>query len=296
MSLKNWGYVVVLSIIWGGSFFLVEVALVDLTPFTIVFLRVSVAALTLIAVIYLSGRRLPRGRKLWRTYMVMGLLNNVLPFSLIVWGQTQITGSEASILNAMTPIFTVLVAHFFTLDERLTLNKGIGVLLGFAGVFVMMQPSMNDGFSPQGFGQLSILCAALFYGFAGVWGKQLREIPPLSNAAGMLICSSFIMLPILFIVEDPFALPFHWISFGAVVGIAVISTAFAFMLYFSVLASAGATNLLLVTFMVPVSALILGIGILGEEVEPMAFLGMGIIFAGLVVIDGRIIRLGRARA
>ena len=290
MSLKNWGLLVILSVIWGGSFFFVEVALVDFTPFTIVFLRVFLAALTLIAVIYLTGGRLPVDAKLWGNYFIMGLLNNAIPFSLIVWGQTQITGSVASILNAMTPIFGVVVAHIFTKDERLTRNKAIGVLLGFTGVYVMMQPTVKDGFSLQGIGQLAGLGAALFYAFGGVWGKRLTGTAPLQNAAGMLICSSLIILPVLFIFEDPFSLTVHPASLGAVFGIAVLSTALAFMLYFRVLASAGATNLLLVTYLVPVSALILGMGLLGERVAPVTFLGMGIIFAGLVIIDGRMVK------
>lgn len=295
MSLKNWGRLVILSIIWGGSFFLAEVALVDLTPFTIVFLRVSLAAVTLVAVIYLTGGRLPRGKALWRNYFVMGLLNNAIPFSLIVWGQTEISGSIASILNAMTPIFGALVAHVFTRDERLTPNRVIGVLLGFSGVFVMMEPTLQEGFSLQGAGQFAILGAALFYGFAGVWGKRLSGNSPLCNAAGMLICSSLIMLPVLFLADDPFRLDYHWVSFGAAAGIAVLCTAFAFILYFRILAEAGATNLLLVTFLVPVSALVLGRVFLDERVGLTGFLGMVIIFSGLIVIDGRFVRLFRKR-
>lgn len=290
MSLQNWILLIILSLLWGGSFFFVEVALADIPPFTLVFLRVSLAALALLAYLKLRGESIPLNLPLWSAFLVMGLLNNVFPFGMIVWGQTHITGSVASILNATTPIFTVLVAHWLTTDEKLTLNKLLGVIIGFAGVVVMMMPTLDQGVSLKSYGQLAVLGAALSYAFAGVWGKRFKSTPPLVNAAGMLVCATVIMLPALFLLENPFALSPSFASWLAVGALALLSTASAYILYFRILASAGATNLLLVTFLIPVSSMLLGMGILEERVETLGFYGMAVIFAGLILIDGRLIK------
>ncbi|NKB71564.1 MAG: EamA family transporter [Candidatus Latescibacteria bacterium] len=289
MSAQNWLRLVILSVVWGGSFFFVEVALQDVPPFTIVFLRVSLAALALLLVIKMRGGRIPFTLSLWGSFLVMGLLNNVIPFCLIVWGQTYITGSVASILNATTPIFTLLVAHLFTSDERLTFNKLLGVLVGFVGVFVMMQPTLKEGLSWSSYSQLAVLGAAISYAFAGIWGKRLKQESPLVNAAGMLTCSSIILLPIVFTVEAPLSVTPQIDSMASIIAIALLSTAVAYMLYFKILAGAGATNLLLVTFLIPASAILLGLSMLDETVETMALSGMAIIFAGLLLIDGRVL-------
>lgn len=290
MSLQNWILLIILSLLWGGSFFFVEVALADIPPFTLVFLRVALAAVALLAYLKLRGESIPLNLPLWSAFFVMGLLNNVFPFGMIVWGQTHITGSVASILNATTPIFTVLAAHWLTTDEKLTLNKLLGVIIGFAGVVVMMMPTLDQGVSLKSYGQLAVLGAALSYAFAGVWGKRFKSTPPLVNAAGMLICATFIMLPALFFLENPFALSPSFASWLAVGAIALLSTASAYILYFRILASAGATNLLLVTFLIPLSSMLLGMGILEERVETLGFYGMAVIFAGLILIDGRLIK------
>jgi len=290
MSARNWFLLLILSILWGGSFFFVEVALEDLQPFTLVFYRIFFAALALTAVIYCKGQKLPTALNIWGLFFVMGLLNNVIPFALIVWGQTQITGSVASILNAATPIFTVLVAHFMTQDERLSLNKIIGILLGFTGVYLLMVPTLEEGLTFKSYGQIAILGATISYAFAGVWGKRLKSCAPSVNASGMLICSSIIMLPLVIIFDQPFEVTLHTSTILSVAAIAFLSTALAYILYFQILASAGATNLLLVTFLVPVSAMALGILILGEHVHFMALLGMAVIFSGLAFIDGRVLK------
>ena len=167
---------------------------------------------------------------------------------------------------------------------------GDGIIVGFAGVVVMMMPTLDQGVSLKSYGQLAVLGAALSYAFAGVWGKRLKSTPPLVNAAGMLICATFTMLPALFFLENPFALSPSFASWLAVGAIALLSTASAYILYFRILASAGATNLLLVTFLIPLSAMLLGMGILGERVETLGFYGMAVIFAGLILIDGRLIK------
>ncbi|MGH1487207.1 MAG: DMT family transporter [Cellvibrionaceae bacterium] len=290
MSLHYWALLFILSFVWGGSFFFIEVALNSVSPFTLVFLRVSIAAIILMGFTYAQKQYLPKRIKDWYYFFVMGLLNNALPFTLIVWGQTYITGSVASILNAMTPIFTILVAHLFTQDERLSFNKLTGVVLGFSGVMIMMLPTLEEGISWKSYGQLAVLGAALSYAFAGVWGKKLNYNSPMVNSTGMLICSSIIMLPTVLLIDFSnnnqvmITLP----SALAVIALATISTAFAYGIYFKILSEAGATNISLVTLLVPVSAIFLGATLLNEVLQKQALIGMLVIFCGLIIIDGRL--------
>jgi drug/metabolite transporter (DMT)-like permease len=291
MKPNEWWLLIILSVFWGGSFFFVEVALRDFEPFTLVFLRIVIAALILVGVVYLTAKRMPASLKTWGGYVVMGMLNNAIPFSLIVWGQTRIESGGASILNATTPIFTVILAHFLTSDERLTTQKIVGVLIGFSGVYLMMKPELTDGFSWRGLGQTAILGAAISYSFAGIFGKRFKNIPPVVNSAGMLICSSIIMLPLVIVIDSPWSVRPSLEALSAVLGIAVISTAIAYLIYFHLLATAGATNVLLATFLIPISALLLGVGVLGEVIKVLEYAGMGCIFLGLIIIDGRALNL-----
>jgi drug/metabolite transporter (DMT)-like permease len=289
MNSNQWGLLIILSLFWGGSFFFIEIALRDFQPFTLVFLRISIAALILVGVVYFSGKRLPTSLKTWKGYFVLGLLNNAIPFTLIVWGQTRIEGGVASILNATTPIFTVLLAHFLTADERLTLPKIMGVLVGFIGVYLMMKPELSEGFSWRGMGQAAVLVAATSYAFAGIFGKRFKNIPATVNSAGMLLCSSMVMLPLVLIIDAPWTVRPSFEALTAVLGIALISTVAAYLLYFYLLAAVGATNVLLVTFLIPVSALVLGVGVLKEVIKIVEYAGMGCIFLGLIITDGRML-------
>ncbi len=288
MNSHQWGLLTILSLFWGGSFFFVEIALRDFQPFTLVFLRIAIATVFLVGAVYLGGKKLPVSLKTWMGYILLGLLNNAIPFTLIAWGQTRIESGVASILNATTPIFTVLLAHFLTADERLTFSKILGVVVGFMGVYLMMKPELSDGFSWRGLGQAAVLLAALSYGFAGIFGKRFKNIPALVNSAGMLLCSTVIMLPLAIIVDAPFGIQPSIEAIAAVLGIAVVSTAAAYLLYFHLLAAVGATNVLLVTFLIPISALLLGVGVLGEDIRLAEYAGMGCIFLGLIIIDGRV--------
>jgi len=291
MKPSEWGLLIILSLFWGGSFFFIRIALRDFQPFTLVFLRISIAALILVGVVHLSGKRLPASPGTWAGYVILGLINNVIPFSLIVWGQTRIESGVASILNATTPIFTVLLAHFLTADERLNISKIMGVLVGFIGVYLMMMPELKDGFSWRGLGQAAVLAAAVSYSFAGIFGKRFKTIPAVVNSAGMLLCSSIIMLPLAIFVDAPWSLRPSFEALFAVAGIAVISTAAAYLLFFHLLAAVGATHVMLVTFLIPISALMLGVGVLGEVIKYFEYFGMGCIFVGLFIIDGRVLNL-----
>lgn len=294
MGPAAWALLVALSVVWGGSFFFVEVALRELGPFTIVLGRIGFAALALLLLVAFTGQAMPRDGATWGAFFVMGGLNNLIPFSLITWGQVSIESGLASILNATTPLFAVVLAHFLTADERMTPNRLAGVLIGLAGVAVLIGPEALDGLGATGLGQIAILGAALSYAFAGIYGRRLRHLP-VAAAAGMLTASTFQVLPLALVLETPFAVLPGLATWGAILGIALLSTALAYLLYFRILALAGATNLLLVTFLIPVSALFLGIAFLDERPGWTAFAGMALIFAGLAAVDGRLWGLIKGR-
>lgn len=295
MAGREWVLLIILSILWGGSFFFAEIALRDLEPLTIVFGRVSIAAVALLAFVYLIGKRMPQDLASWRQFFVMGGLNNLIPFSLIVWGQSHIDSGLASILNATTPLFTVALAHVLTTSEKLTVNKGVGVVFGIIGVAVLIGPGVLENLDGQVWGKIAILGAALSYGFAGIYGRRLNRHPPSVAAAGMLVCTSVMVLPLALIFESPLDANPGISVWAAVLAIALLSTSLAYLIYFHILAKAGATNLLLVTFLIPVSALMLGALILGEQLNSHALIGMGLIFIGLAAIDGRAFAMLRNR-
>lgn len=292
MGAADWGLLMLLSVLWGGSFFFVEVAVADLPTFTLVWLRVALAALVLYAGMRVFGLGMALDGRAWRAFLIMGLLNNAIPFTLIVLGQTQISSSLASILNATTPLFTVLVAHVGTPDEKAGWAKIGGVLIGLAGVAVMVGPDALQGLTVHVWGQLAILGAALSYAAAGVFGRRFARlgVKPTQTACGQLIASSLMLLPLVLLVDRPWSLPVPGITvLSAVIGLAVLSTSLAYVLYFRLLASSGATNLLLVTFLIPISAILLGILVLGETLEVRHLTGMAFIGLGLAAIDGRLL-------
>ncbi|WP_082482518.1 DMT family transporter [Methylobacterium sp. Leaf123] len=287
-----------LSVLWGGSFFFAGVALSALPPLTLVVLRVGLAALILNAALPLAGLRLPRGRGVWVAFVWMGLLNNVVPFCLIVWGQTQIASGLAAILNATTPLFTVVVAHRLTSDERMTGNRLAGVLTGLLGVAVMIGAGVFADDGSHLLAQLAVLGAALSYALAGVFGRRFQRmnIPPLATATGQVTASTLLLLPFALLADRPWTLPMPGAPvWAAVLGLAALSTALAYLLYFRLLATAGATNLLLVTFLIPVTAILLGTLVLGESLEVRQIIGMALIGGGLAAIDGRILKRVRKR-
>ena len=291
MSAPEWAMLLSLSVLWGGSFFFTRVALFALPPFTLVVLRVGLAALILNTLVPLLGLRMPREARTWAAFLGMGLLNNAIPFCLIVWGQTHIASGLAAILNATTPLFTVVAAHVFTSDERMTGNRLVGVLIGLVGVVIMVGPAVLAGLGADLLAQVAVLGAALSYALAGIFGRRFQRmgVPPLATAAGQVTASTLMLLPIAIVVDRPWTLPVPSASvWGAILGIAALSTALAYVLYFRILATAGATNLLLVTFLIPVSAILLGVVVLGERLDPRHFIGMALIGCGLAAIDGRL--------
>jgi drug/metabolite transporter (DMT)-like permease len=297
MGASDWALLIALSVLWGGTFFFAEAALDELQPLTLVLARVGIAAAALLVAVYASGQRMPRDVALWGAFFIMGALNNLIPFSLIFWGQTRITGALAAILNATTPLFTAVLAHFLTRDEKMTPNRLGGVLLGVAGVVVLIGPAVLHELGSQLLAQSAVLGAALSYALAGIFGRRFRDVPPLVSAAGQVSATMVMMLPLVLWLGGAWSMPLLSVwTWGAILGLALLSTALAYLIYFRLLASAGATNLLLVTFLIPVSAIVLGASLLGERLEPRQFGGMALIGLGLAAIDGRPLGLLRRRA
>jgi len=290
MSPGNWALIALLSIIWGGSFFFIGVAVKGLPPFTIVGLRVGIAALALHVIVRATHLRMPFTREAWVAFFGMGFLNNLLPFCLIVWGQTRIASGLASILNATTPLFAIIVTHFLTEDEKMTPNRLVGVLIGLSGVVMIIGTDALKGLGADVLAQFAVLGAAICYSLAGVFGRRFRRlgISPLITATGQVSASTVLLLPLAILADKPWRLPVPSIEiWGAVLGLALVSTAFAYIIFFRVLASAGVTNIMLVTFLIPVSAILLGVTFLGEHIQIKHLVGMGLIGLGLAAIDGR---------
>ena len=304
MGVVEWTLLIGLSVLWGGSFYFVGVAVDGLPPFTIVVLRVGIAAIVLNVAVLAMGLRMPSDRRAWVAFFGMGFLNNLMPFCLIVWGQTHIASGLASILNATTPMCTVVAAHFLTRDEKMNAGKLAGVVIGFAGVIAMIGPEALKGLGVDVFAQLAVLGAAIAYAFAGVFGRRFRRMgmAPLITATGQVTASTLMLVPVALVLDRPWTLPMPTTEiWGAIAGLALLSTALAYILYFRILATAGATNLLLVTFLIPISAILLGATLLGERLAPEHFAGMVLIGLGLAAIDGRPVarlrlRTGRKRS
>lgn len=292
MGTQDWFQLFFLALLWGGSFFFSKVALVELKPFSVVLGRVFIAAIALNIVVRATGQRMPTSLKMWGSFFVMGFLNNLLPFSLIFWGQTQISSSLASILNATTTVWVVLLAHFLTKDEKLTPNRISGVVFGMIGVVIMIGVDALQGLGSNVIAQLAVIGAAISYAFAGIYGKRFKEIPANVTATGQITATTVMMIPIVIIFDKPWSMSMPGLnSWGALLGLALLSTALAYIIYFRLLSSAGATNLLLVTFLIPVSAILLGTIILGEHLDIQHIVGMGFIGLGLIAIDGRLYRI-----
>jgi len=295
MTARDWLLLILLSVLWGGSFFFIGVAVQALPAFTIVAIRVGLAMLVLLAVLRALRIALPTDGRIWLALLGMGLLNNVIPFTLFVWAQAQVPSGLASILNATTPISTALVAHAFTSDEKLTPNRLLGVLLGLAGVALMLGPDLLTGLGQNLLAQGACLLATLSYAFAGVYGRRFRRLglAPLLTATGQLTVSAALMLPLALLVDRPWLLPLPgWQAIAALIGLAVLSTALAYVIFFRIMTTAG-SNVNLVTLLVPVSAILLGVLVLGETLLPRHLVGFGVIALGLAAIDGRLIAVLR---
>ena len=291
MSGRAWAELMLLSLIWGASFLSVHVALEEIGPLTSVAHRTFWASLILVAYVAIRRLPLPRAPRIWAAFVVMGLLNNVIPFSLMAWGQLHIETGLTAIMNAATAIFGAITAAIFLADERMTLRKAIGVGLGFLGVATAIGLSALTQFDIRSLGQLAVLGGAFSYALAGVWArKQLAGLTPQVAAAGMLAGATLIAVPLAIALEGPISLNLRPQTWGAIGYYAIVATALAYLLYYRVLAMAGSGNLMLVTLMVAPVAITLGAVVLGEALPLRAYAGFALLASGLVIHDGRLVK------
>lgn len=291
-----WLQLLLLGAIWGGSFFFARVAVQVVPPLTLVLFRVAIAGFALHLYLLSRGIRFWDYRQHALEFAGLGLLMNVIPFSLLFIGQTVLGAGVESILNATTPIWTVVVAAIFTVDEKVTLNKLTGILLGIFGLVVMIGPGVLTGFGGPIWAEFAVIAATLSYAFAGILAKRFRGVPPTVTSTGQMTASTLIMIPTALLYDGiPEVTAIDTGVWLAILGLALLSTAFAYILYFSIVRTAGATNASLVTLIVPVSAIILGTIFLGERLAAHDFLGMALIGFGLIIIDGRFMRAWQNR-
>ncbi|MBI2970553.1 MAG: DMT family transporter [Gammaproteobacteria bacterium] len=299
MQPVEWALLLALALVWGGSFFFIGVAVREMPPLSLVFVRLASAAITLHMISLFAGQRYALNPRLFGSFAALALITSVMPFSLISWGQTHIASGLASILNATTPLFTLIVAHYLTHDEKMTPARVVGLVLGFSGIVTMIGTDAMQGLGGDVLGQLAVCCAALCYAFGGVIGRRFQRygLSSLQLATGLFTAATALQLPVALVVDQPWNLAVPgWQAWAAVIALGVISTGVAYIIYFRVLATAGAVNIMLVTFLVPVTAILLGATILNEVLYQKHFAGMALIGLGLIVIDGRVIaRLRRKR-
>ena len=294
MSARNWGLLLLLALLWGSSFFFYKVLVAVLPPITVVLGRVGIAAVAMNLWLLAQGQVMPRSPLLWARFLLLGLLNTAIPFVLIAWGETRITSGMASILNATTPIFMVAVAHWGTDDEKLSPGKAVGIALGILGVIVLVGPSAFAGGGGI-WGELAVIGASCSYGFGGVYSRRFKDLSPLVAATGQITGGAIILLPLSLMVDRPWSLAMPgWHVWAALLAIALVNTALAYVVYFKMVATVGVTYISLVTFLIPIIALLLGAVFLSESVTAQALAGMAVIALGLAAIDGRLLRLFRS--
>jgi drug/metabolite transporter (DMT)-like permease len=298
MNRSDWLMLLMLALIWGGAFFFIGVAVKHVQPLTYVWLRLTIGAAAMWAYLYARGDRVALPRQVWGSILLLAVLNNAIPFALFGWGQTHIASGLASILNATTPIWGVVVAHLLTRDERMTPRKIAGVVVGFAGVATMIGPSLLSNLGTGALAELACVTASLSYALAAVWARRFKAmgISPFSITTGQLTAGALLMLPMSLAIDRPWMHPFPPVSaWAAIAALGIVCTAFGYVFYFRLIDRAGATNALLVTLLVPPVAILLGGLFLGEALAAKDFGGLALIALGLAAIDGRLLSLWSRR-
>ncbi len=295
MSLRNFVILLLLSLIWGASFLFIKVAVATIPPFSIAFGRTALAAVLLYLVLRSRGLKMPGWGPVWGTFLLMGLFNGAVPYTLITWAEIHIDSGLAAIVNALMPLFTVLLAHLFTGDERLNWMKVVGIFLGFLGVVALIGPAALKGLGKDVLAQLAVMAAALCYAVAIIYGRRLRGITPLVSATGQLFCAAFLTLPMILVFDAPWALSPSFISVAALTCLSLLGTALAYLLYYYLLQRIGSTNLSLVTYLLPITGVFWGALLLGERLHWSAFLALGMILAGIAGVNNRLPKFSLAR-
>jgi len=285
MNLFDWTRLIILSLLWGGSYTWIELALIELDPMMIVFYRVLISSIFLILICKVLSLTFKIEKKIFIFLFFMSLTNNVIPFNLIAWGQQEITASVGSILNATTPLFTVIIANYWPNGEKATLNRIFGVIIGFCGVILLMGLSIHD-IDNSIIGQGAILLAAISYAISALIGKEIKKIHPAISATYMLSISSVVLLPIILLSGNELIPQASKQSMIAILGLAIFSTSLAYLIFYKLIENIG-SNVMLVTLLMPVSAILLSIIILNEAINTTQIIGLILILTGLILVDGR---------
>lgn len=289
LTARDWGILMMLALVWGSSFLLIELGLTGFGPLTLVFLRIALAVPLMLVAMRFMGQRLPRDRHSWWQLTIIGFLNLAFSQALFFWAQTRIDSSLASILNATVPLWGVLLAHYFTADERATPAKTLGVIIGFSGLVVMVGPSALAGVGQDIPAQLACLLATACFAGAAVYARRLvGHVQPMAAATGQMITAAVMLLPLPLLFETPFASPPSPTAIAALLTLALVATSFTYLLYFRLIATAGASNAMLIALLMPPVAIVLGVTVLGESLTSGDIAGMALILVGLVIIDGRV--------
>ena len=291
ISAGAWTMIIALSVIWAFSYLFMEWGVRALPVMTVVLGRVGVAAAALALMVYMIGQRLPASFRVWGGLATVAVLNNVIPFGMIIGAQgIGVDTGLIAIIVGLTPTFSVVLAHYLTDEETMTPARVGGCLLGAAGLVVLVGPAALTGLGDQLVGQAMGVAAALSYACAAIAGRRLiADLPPLIAATGQLVCSTVLILPWVLIADQPWRYSPGWTAWAGILGVALPCTAFAYILYFAALRRAGATNLMLVTLLVPIGAVIVGFAVLDEAVTWAMVGGMALISIGIALIDGRVL-------
>ncbi|MAT96340.1 MAG: EamA family transporter [Anaerolineaceae bacterium] len=296
MKLKNFLLLILLAALWGPSFLFIKVAVAEIPPLTLVLGRVGLAAVLLTVFLLVQGKSLPRSRTIWRHLAMMGLVHNAIPFVLFGWGEQYIDSALASILNGTVPLFTIVLAHYFVADDRLTPAKVIGVLIGFGGLLLLITPSFGDGLQGTTWGLVAVTLACLLYGVAIVYSRNnLRGLPPLVAPAGQMIMATIYLLPLSLLVDRPFSLALPSLpAIGSMLALGVLGTAVAFVVYYRLLETAPASYVSMTTYVIPVFGVILGVLVLNEQLTWHAYAGFALILLGVMIVNG-LLKVGGKR-
>jgi len=299
MKLKNFLLLVLLASMWGPSFLFIKVAVEDIPPMTMVFGRVATGAIVLLFLLRLQGSHLPKWGPIWKHIAVVALVHNAIPFVLFSWGEQYIDSGLAAILNGTVPFFTIILAHYFAENDRITPVKIIGILIGFGGMVLLAVPSFGDGVRATTWGVLAITAASFLYGIAIVYTRNhLRGLQPMAAPTGQMMIASLYMLPLSLLVDRPYLLPMPSLaSLGSMLMLGILGTALAFTVYYRLLERASASYVSMTTYMIPVFGVILGAVVLHEAITWERVAGCGLILFGVMIVNGLIgsIRLERRK-
>jgi len=290
MKIKNLVLLLILATLWGPSFLLIKIAVTEIPPMLLASLRIGIAAAVLCLILYVKKEKLSRDFQFWKHVAIAGLFAHAIPFTLFNWGEQYIDSALASILNGLTPLFTIIMAHFMVREEKITIQKAIGTLLGFAGLIVLISPNFNGESNAAFYGILAVSIAAFSYAIAIIYARlNLLKSRPLHAPTSQLLVTAIYLIPLAFFVDQPIQLlSISWQAAVAILILGVFGTAFAFMVYYKILDRAGASFLSLSVYLTPVYGVILGIIFLGESLSIEAIIGAVIILAGLLIANSTI--------